>query len=96
MRLFNLFSTVVVISVAAALVSCGSETPVILDYSSAFDSECDIIRDQMKQSQAMLKASGREMDRQAARDGLATTYEQDMLATDRAMYEGMLSANGCN
>ena len=57
--------------------------------------ECAIIRDQYAQSQKMLAATGAEMDRQSARDGYPSTYKQDMLATDRAMYEAMLSHNGC-
>ena len=57
--------------------------------------ECAIIRDQYAQSQKMLAATGAEMDRQSARDGYPSTYKQDMLAQDRAMYEAMLSHNGC-
>ena len=78
-----------------ALVGCDSNTPAAFNYTDAFQSECDIIRDQAKQSQAMLSSTGAEMDRQSARDGYPTNYQADMLATDKAMYDGMLSANGC-
>ena len=87
------FAAVALCSVAA--VGCGSETPAAFNYGDAFQSECDIIRDQAKQSRAMLSNAGAEMDRQSARDGYPTNYQADMLATDKAMYDGMLSANNC-
>ena len=80
---------------STALVGCGSNVPAAFNYGDAFQSECDIIREQAKQSRAMISNAGAEMDRQSARDGYPANYQQDMLATDKAMYDGMLSANGC-
>ena len=91
----KLITTLAAAALSIGVISCSSETPVVLDYSDVFSSECDIIRDQFKQSQAMLRETGREMDRQSARDGYPTNYERDMLAQDKAMYRGMASANGC-
>jgi len=57
--------------------------------------ECKIVRDQYRESQAMLRATGAEMDRQAAKDGLSTSFQKDMLAQDKAMYEALLAEKGC-
>ena len=92
----KLFTALAALTLAStALVGCGSETPAAFNYGDAFQSECDIIRDQAKQSRAMISNAGAEMDRQSARDGYPTNYQADMLATDKAMYDGMLSANNC-
>ena len=80
------------IAIAATAICCmGNEMPA----KAFWVDECAIIRDQYAQSQKMLAATGAEMDRQSARDGYPSTYKQDMLAQDRAMYEAMLAHNGC-
>ena len=88
----NLFKAT--IATAAVITCClGNEYPA----RAFWIDECQIIRDQARQSQMMLAGAGAEMDRQAARDGLhGTTFKKDMLATDKAMYDGMLRASGCN
>ena len=92
----KLFTALAAITFAStALVGCDSNTPAAFNYSDAFQSKCDIIRDQAKQSRAMISNTGAEMDRQSARDGYPTNYQADMLAQDKAMYDGMLSANDC-
>ncbi len=80
---------------STALVGCDFNTPAAFNYGDALKSKCDIIRDQASESRAMISNAGAEMDRQSARDGYPSTYQQDMLAQDKAMYDGMLSANGC-
>ena len=75
MKKFLTFGAIALCSVSA--IGCNSNTPLLLDYSDALSSECDIIRDQFKQSQSMLRETGREMDRQAARDGIPTNFEQN-------------------
>ena len=89
------FTALAAAAIAITTVGCDSNSPAAFNYGDAFQSECDIIRDQAKQSRAMISNAGAEMDRQSARDGYPTNYQSDMLATDKAMYDGMLSANGC-
>lgn len=80
------------IAIAATTICClGNEMPA----KAFWVDECAIIRDQYAQSQKMLSAAGAELDRQFARSGLPATAQSDMLATDKAMYEAMLSHNGC-
>jgi hypothetical protein len=82
-----------IIAIAATAICCmGNDMPA----QAFWVDECAIIRDQYAQSQKMLAATGAEMERQWRRNtGESSNFQADMLATDRAMYEAMLSHNGC-
>ena len=57
---------------------------------------CRSLKEQHRQHRNASFAMGRELDAMSARHGVSSSYSADTAAISDAMYQSLLSDNGCN